>query len=1042
MILVTLSNVNKTTDSTYQLLDDLSDKIVYVISRDTYELLYANKIALAAWGKGNYYLGVRCHEFINNKVKPCPWCSVPNMVNGYFKSNEIYLEEEKLWLEIECKDIDWYGKAAIAVFASDKTSQKKQENSLEFSNTELKQTINHIPVGICVYQKRENVISVVDVNEYMCNLVGMSRQAIIKEDYYKSFDHISVKHQELVSAATETAFKDGHSTVVYLHRNEKSGKYIWIRREGVVAAQDDGSKLCFFSYVDITREMESESDSKANRFKYELAVKGANLRVSEYDIKNHKIITYNDEASKDKGSHEIKNVPKSLLTAYDKNDWSKIVEMFRKIDNGEVESITAELWHDHKKSVPHCDKVTYTLFRDEQGVPQKAFGLIQDITEQKMQMVNYNRMIEDLLKTMPDTLFTYRVNLSKNKCISIYNKLNKGSSITDFDKLTAFLEKELIIDEISRKYITKNEREDLIDIFLKGKNYLNTDYQFCDECNNIRWGKLTITMARNPETDDIEAVVYSSDISYQKLTDEMNSRIIETDYDYLRLINVDNGTIVYNYVRHQAENYTPHTDDEYDKDMKIAINMITEKEDAQEIINQLSLDTIKANLEENEVYTCTFNIRHDDEETRRKQIKFYYLDATHCYVLSTGSDITDVTRKEQKNNQELQKALNDAKAADAVKSKFLRRVSHDIRTPINVITNMTEFAYDDLGDAEKLKTDLDNIKHSNKFLLSLINDILDLSNIKSETMELHPEEYPLQEYVENLHIMFDQTCKDHGIDFKLVSEIDESVILFVDKVRLNQISLNLVGNSIRYTPPGGTIIHKISILKREGNKLWISLIFKDTGIGMSEEYQKIMFEPFTLNESLTTKTLNERGTGLGLSITKEIVDMMRGTIKVTSSYGRGTTIIVEMPLIYLKNHQEKAEKEPFVKSGIVKKVLLVEDHPINASITRKLLEREGIEVDWVKNGKAAVERFSDSANNEFNVILMDIQMPIMNGYEAAKIIRDLKREDASKVVIIALTADAFKQDIELAEDAGMNGHISKPIDANSLVEQIEKICMK
>lgn len=384
-----------------------------------------------------------------------------------------------------------------------------------------------------------------------------------------------------------------------------------------------------------------------------------------------------------------------------------------------------------------------------------------------------------------------------------------------------------------------------------------------------------------------------------------------------------------------------------------------------------------------------------------------------------------------------------ATAANSAKSEFLSRMSHDIRTPINAITGMTSFAKEDIDDKEKVLQDIDKIEVSTKRLLSLINDVLDISKAESGKIELHPEPYLCSEYIKNLQDMFEPICASNNQTFTLEGKITNDAII-VDHVRFDQITTNLISNAIKYTPAGGSITYKFNNFFTDSGLIDCSFEVVDTGIGMSPNFQKKMFEPFTQELTNPLRSSQMSGTGLGLSIVKRLINMLGGKISVKSDIGKGTTISVHMELPAATKEQieqmiSKTKKDSRLENHTLSgKALLAEDNELNMEIALRLLEQFGLTVETAPNGLRALEKFSSSKPGTFALILMDIQMPVMNGYEATKKIRSLDRPDAKEIPIIAMTADAFADDVTKSISSGMNAHVAKPINPDQLYNTIAR----
>lgn len=380
-------------------------------------------------------------------------------------------------------------------------------------------------------------------------------------------------------------------------------------------------------------------------------------------------------------------------------------------------------------------------------------------------------------------------------------------------------------------------------------------------------------------------------------------------------------------------------------------------------------------------------------------------------------------------NDELEAALIDARNANKAKSHFLSVVSHDIRTPMNVILGMANMAMDQRNNPEAVADYLNKISSSGSFMLCLINDVLDMSKIESGEMEIFPESYRLTDFETDVRTLFGPQCEEKGITLSIdISEAPDTA-LSVDKTRFKQIFFNLISNAIKFTHEGGGISFaaKCVPIDGEGGLLRCEFVVSDNGIGMSRKFQENMFVPFAQERNVYSARY--KGTGLGLPIVKNIVETVGGTIEVESEEGVGTTFTIRVDLLPGEDVPSEAPAEPVDWCSLRgRKVLVAEDHPLNTEIIEHLLSREEMIVTCAEDGRQAVEIFDKSPEGYFDAILMDIHMPKMNGLEATTHIRALDRPDAASVPIIAMTADAFDEDVRKSHESGMNGHITKPID--------------
>lgn len=399
---------------------------------------------------------------------------------------------------------------------------------------------------------------------------------------------------------------------------------------------------------------------------------------------------------------------------------------------------------------------------------------------------------------------------------------------------------------------------------------------------------------------------------------------------------------------------------------------------------------------------------------------------------------------EEKTRIALEEAYDAARRANSAKSGFLSRMSHDIRTPMNAIIGMTMIAKQNMDDLEKVKDCLEKIQLSGTHLLRLVNEVLDMSKIESGDIKLNKSVFCVQELLnETAEIIRSEVQKKEQ---KLLVEIESLVHNNVegDVGRLQQVLLNLLSNAIKYTPKGGIITLKAREINRYQSSICTyEISVRDTGYGMSEEFIEKMYSPFERAEDSRIRDI--QGTGLGLPITLNLVHMMEGTLEVESKVGQGTCFTLTIGLEQSKENTHDIMEEDWKWENdwnLKGKVLLVDDNDLNREIVRTLLELEGVVAEEAVSGKEALEMFENSKTGEYQLILMDIQMPEMNGYETTKAIRLLDRSDAQEVMIVALTANAFLEDVKNAIEAGMDAHVAKPIDMKVLKETIDSLHSK
>lgn len=469
-------------------------------------------------------------------------------------------------------------------------------------------------------------------------------------------------------------------------------------------------------------------------------------------------------------------------------------------------------------------------------------------------------------------------------------------------------------------------------------------------------------------------------------------------------------------------------------------------EDREELTQALSLDNVKEELNEDGEYAGSYRIL-DNGNIHHFQYTYLKLaddgQERGGFILVGFRNIDEVIRKEQEQKEVLSEALAQAQYANKAKTTFLNNMSHDIRTPMNAIIGFTTLATTHLDNKEQIRDYLGKIMTSGNHLLSLINDVLDMSRIESGKVKIEEKEVSLPEVMNDLQTIVQSDVKTKQLDFSLDMQGVTNETVICDKLRLNQVLLNIISNAMKYTKSGGAVSVRV-VQTAEAADGYASYEFsvKDTGIGMSPEFLKHVFEPFEREQTATVSGI--QGTGLGLAITKNIVDMMGGTITVTSEVGKGSEFTVKLrfrvadtPVESKRAENESGDEAELNFEG--KRLLLVEDNELNMEIAQTILEAAGFVIDTANDGSVAVEQMKKMPAGTYDLILMDVQMPIMNGYQATRAIRALDDPAKAATPIVAMTANAFDEDRKEAMESGMNGYVPKPIDIGRLMNTLKDI---
>ena len=462
----------------------------------------------------------------------------------------------------------------------------------------------------------------------------------------------------------------------------------------------------------------------------------------------------------------------------------------------------------------------------------------------------------------------------------------------------------------------------------------------------------------------------------------------------------------------------------------------------QKYIDFFDIQTMAARLHNKESMSSEFKKKNGSWFLSMVVPQSYDKNGNVTSVLFANRDVTDEKLRELKQEEELREAKLKAECANKAKSSFLYNMSHDIRTPMNAIIGYAELASRHLQETDKLGRYLEEIQICGKELLSMLGNVLDLARIENNKVEMECTVSNVHECFENCVIMFQQQAESKNQTISLTEQIMYPYV-YMDEPHLSEVCLNIISNAIKYTNTGGWISCNV-VQKSCEKEDWCNMIITitDNGIGMSEEFQKRIFETFERERNTTLSHID--GSGIGMGITKKLVELMDGTIEVESKQGEGSTFTVTIPC------RKASEDDSLVKknSNLCNKnclngvrILLVEDNEINTEIATELLTEEGCIVETANDGVVCIDMIEKADADYYKMILMDIQMPVMNGYDATLTIRKMKDTKKARIPIIAMTANAFAEDIQKVLSVGMNAHVAKPVDMNILVPTMMK-CLK
>lgn len=836
---------------------------------------------------------------------------------------------------------------------------------------------------------------------------------VCQNDFFiREYDRIKDKH--LVLRGKEIKWNGRKAHIEYITddtEQNKISKHMKVYEEMMETALNH--KGMYYWYYDIIDDFSVQGRTSQREFNIPEI-------VENYSERYDKIVPIHKDSM-----HDYRNLMKQILTGSE--ECSADIKM---------RGTEKDRWLNIK----------YTSIFDSVGNPIKAYGSAMDITEYKAVEMKYQGEVSDRKNTDSNIIGLGIYNLTIDELVEYHSK-ETGNSYFDnsmkwSDTIEMFGKKAYRKEDLEKIYELKNINA-LIERYMQGKSETFIEYQRNMNDGSVRWVKTIINLNEDVKSQDIIAYIHTIDVNDIKISEKIIKNTIASEYDYIAYVDGINDKYTLYVNRNNTEDsITPISGYKYEHAKNYLIYKYVVEEERERVLNNTRLSYIYEQLENSKDLYMFFSSMVRGK-LRRKKLRFTYMDKKSKRLIISEVDVSEIYNEQQKKNEILKSALMNAESANKTKLSFLSNMSHDLRTPMNAIVGMTELSMENIDDKEKVLEYLKVIKTSSNHLLSLINDILTMSKIENGHMVLIKEKVYIPTQIDNIRQISEDMFKRKKQKFDITINLIHNNIL-TDSLRINRVIINLLNNASKFTQNGGRIELKVIEIPTENNKYAnIKIIVKDNGIGISKEKLPEVFKPFYTDNN-GNKSEND-GVGLGLTIAKSVVESNGGMIKIDSKPMVGTKITIDMHFQIDKsiNEVKKKDDDKIVEISRNcdlnnKNILLVEDNNINQMVERTMLEKYGANVIIADNGYIAYDTFSHSKENEYDLILMDIQMPIMNGYEAAKAIRDCKHLRAKKIPIIAMSANVFPEDVEKAMNSGMNGYIEKPINIQKLLEKINE----
>ena len=924
----------------------------------------------------------------------------------------------------------------VGVF-EDVTDEYEQRNRAN----KLTSIIDNIPIGLCVFQLKDGAMKCVAVNKELLGYVSLTPELMIGHTFgeiaelFHPDEVLSLKQDEL-------EFLQGKREYYKAYRLRTVNGYTWFRLM-VNYVELGGRRQIFMTFTDISRAIEAKKSAAQAKQAYETAVNGAGLLVWQYNVSNSRLSLMDTRTSHELCEKvgmpiELENAPFSVFRFLTRESVADVLKLTNDMATGKPSSCTVCFKRLDGKFL--YEELSCTYVEEKDGQPYIAYGIGRDVSDEKERDVLYEQEISLLHKAnRPDVVAKGHIDLTDNRVIDYVTHTEFALGITPsmtFDEAARIII-DAVVDEKMHDEIAANiTREALLKSFANGVNELKFEYHRKKNNMPAIFIELVINIFKT-RNGNIECFIYGYDTTRKLMEREIIKRFADLGFEYAAIVDAKTGYIAF---FNRQKGLTSDTAEGnkliYGRELEKMCRLFVPEEQRREVTEKLALEKIVAELRQVNVYEYTYQaINPKDGSFMYHRVQATYLAENSETIFIAGSNITTQYEREMEQMQKLRDAAVRAERAMEARSMFLSSVSHDMRTPLNGIIGFTNFALQEKNDRQR-QDYLEKIKLSSTLLLNLINDTLELSRIESGKVVLKPDTVNSRELIESIVVGIRVTAATKGIDFDTCIAEDFPETIEVDTLRIQETCLNLLSNAVKFTPAGGEVRMDVDWLgdTREDG-MTCRIVVKDNGIGIGKKFLPRMFEPFAQESAGTGNSL---GSGLGLSIVNRYVTLMGGTISVDSERGKGTTFTIYLPIVKSSEKVAAISEANSLSALAGKKVLLFEDNFLNCEIASILLEEQGMKVVHAEDGEVGVKIFSEAEPGTFDVILMDIRMPNMNGYEATQIIRAMDRPDAKTVPILAMTADALDEDVQHCLSVGMNSHLAKPIDPPRLFAELAK----
>jgi len=925
----------------------------------------------------------------------------------------------------------------IDVDITEELAARKKNDQLAAENDAL---LKDSPVGLGIYHVKDGHFDLIYTNpeyykvhhgskEFWDSFIGKSAlERIVPEDRHIIIDEWTKVQADKVHNTYDAQYRCiGEDKIVH-----------WVRLRGrIVDRLEDGTYVCYASYSGIDKEIRAQEQNKS-LFETIGSLPAVSVLYLVKEDGSFLPERFSDDFCRLKGCTQdnIKEFSSDDAFAPVHPDDRERVKSDLQA-NGESTGVHGIMYRINTKHRGYIwVSANYTRFEaNGKKYLYVVFTDIDDIKKQEEKAAKEYMTSQEFMDSITNVyLATMRANLTQNNVETINGRdplLLLDRAMTYDDALKEVASRMLHADE-KKEFLRRFSREALIKAFESGEKAVIIDYYFRNKDGRAMYARNKMAIVKRPGSDDIIAFDHVEDITKNKFIEMFMKSVLVRRYDLIASVDALNNSIELITInkKNTLDEKKGLVGNDYDSGMRSYAQQYVAEEDRDTYVEFMTLANVIYALDKNGVHSGMFKI-NEDGTVRNKRLDFYYIDRDAKILALVRIDYTEMQKENDEQEDRLRTALEAAKQASLAKSSFLSRMSHEIRTPMNAIIGMDTLAAQAIGDDERVMNCISKIGISARYLLSLINDILDMSRIESGKMLLKNEKFLFHDLISGINTMIYNQADAKGLDYECIVDNEVSEAYIGDAMKLQQVLINVLGNAVKFTKQGKVSL-EVQQVSKVGKDVKLRFIVNDTGCGISEENQARIFDPFEQADTSTTTIFG--GTGLGLAITKNLINLMGGTIHLRSIVGVGSEFTIELPIV----EDDSVLIQPKLIYNFEKlHTLVVDDDVLVCEQTQSVLNDIGMAGEWVASGHEAVERVDDRAKKKFfyDFILIDWKMPDMDGIETTRQIRKIVGPDVTIIIISAYDWEAIEVE---AKAAGANMLISKPLFKTTLISAFQK----